>query len=125
MSWPYFADDEVWCKHCKVVGMRDEFMQKLVRLREKLGFPLSINSGYRCPEHNQRVSHTGPAGPHTTGLAVDISCEGERAYRIVQAALQMGFTGIGISQRAGHARFIHLDDIDGNGSIARPRVWGY
>ena len=52
---------------------RDQFrvLDLLQTARENLG-PLQITSAYRCPSHNDSVSSTGMAGPHTTGLAVDI-----------------------------------------------------
>ena len=52
---------------------------------------------------------------HNKGLAVDIAKpQGEKAYTILKLAIQLGFTGIGVSNR-----FIHLDLRD------TPSVWGY
>ena len=65
-----------------------------------------INSGIRCPAHNQTVSGSGPDGPHTTGKSVDVRATDSRTrYKILEAAILMGFNRIGI-----HRRFIHLDN---------------
>ena len=42
-------------------------------LREQWGGPITINSGYRTPEHNREVGGS-PTSLHTQGLAVDIKC---------------------------------------------------
>ena len=42
------------------------------------------------------------------GLAIDILCRGEKALQIVESAIKLGFTGVGISQKKGQ-RFVHLD----------------
>lgn len=99
-------------------------VKKLDALREECGFPLLINSGYRCPKHNLEVSHTGETGPHTTGHAVDIRVDRGRAYRLLALAPKYGFTGIGIQQKGG-GRYIHLDDLPNDINQPRPTVWSY
>jgi uncharacterized protein YcbK (DUF882 family) len=101
--------------------MDSAFIDALDILRARVGFPLVVSSGYRCPTHNQRVSSTGPDGPHTTGKAVDIAVDRQRAWHVLREAARMGFTGIGIKQTGG-GRFIHLDMLDGQN---RPMLWGY
>lgn len=124
MSWQFFTDDEMRCRcGCGRVAMNEEFMRRLIALREEMVFPFVVTSGYRCPEHNDRVSTTGPTGPHTTGRAVDIAVYGGRAYRILAAAPRHGFTGIGVSQK-GDSRFLHLDDLIFP-AYPRPTVWSY
>lgn len=41
-------------------------------LRDKVGHPLKINSGYRCPELNREVGGV-PTSQHTKGEAADIA----------------------------------------------------
>ena len=103
--------------------MDDVFMTNLVALREDLKSPLNVSSGYRCPEHNQRVSSTGMSGPHTRGTAVDVLIYGGEAWRVLRAAPSHGMIGIGVSQKGEHSkRFLHLDqDTEGN----RPWIWSY
>jgi hypothetical protein len=43
---------------------------------------------------------------------------------VLRAALNAGFTGIGVKQK-GKGRFIHLDDIEDSGDRPRPWVWSY
>ena len=99
------------------------FMEKVEELRVRVGFPLPVTSGGRCPTYNAQVSSTGRTGPHTTGMAIDLGVDRGKAYLVLKEALQMGFTGIGVAQR-GNSRFLHLDTI----TIAagpRPTIWSY
>lgn len=92
---------------------------KLEELREEVGHPLRISSWFRHQEHSIEAAKKSP-GVHTTGLAVDIPIGPDKAYALVSAAFYLGFKGIGISQREGKDRFVHLD-------IAREenRIWSY
>ena len=119
----HFSDAELRCKHCGKNEMDEEFLEYLEKVREELGVPLFVTSGYRCPEHNIAVSNSGAHGPHTTGKAVDIMISGKRAYKLVNVALGLGFTGIGVAQKGNFGgRFIHLDMLEGD---LRPRIWSY
>jgi uncharacterized protein YcbK (DUF882 family) len=104
--------------------MHPGFIQMLDDLRHEFGGPLFITSGYRCPEHNQRVSSTGPNGPHTSGKAVDIGIRGGDARLLLGLAIKAGFTGIGVQQK-GSGRFIHLDMLDDAPGQPRPWLWSY
>lgn len=120
----YFTESEFACKHCGEIKMGQAFLAMVDELRHRCGFPLVISSGYRCPEHNQRVSTTGPNGPHTTGRAVDIAVSRHRAHDVLRHAMAMGFTGIGVNQK-GASRFIHLDMLREPEHAPRPSVWSY
>lgn len=120
MAWKFFKLSEFACKHCGQNMMNPGFIDKLDAIRKEVGFPLRVTSGYRCPLHNQKVSSTGPNGPHTTGRAVDLAVDRERALKLLAAALKGGFTGFGIQQK-GSERFIHLDDLEDG----RPTIWSY
>ena len=123
MASEHFSHDELKCKHCGVEQMDDGFLADLELVREAMGIPLFVTSGYRCPEHNIAVSNTGPHGPHTTGRAVDIMIAGKQAYRLVSIAIKLGFTGIGVKQSGNFGnRFIHLDMLYNE---HRPRIWSY
>lgn len=110
-----------WHEGMTPVSWDDEFIKALDRLREAVGRPLKVSSGYRSPKYNKAVSTTGEAGPHTTGKAVDILCDGRLAHLVLTHALRLGFRGIGVSQKA-TTRFIHLDMIT---DPPRPNVWSY
>lgn len=117
----YFTKAELECQcGCGVAAMDEDFMDLLDTLREDYG-PITLNSAYRCPEHNAKVSSTGRGGPHTTGKAVDVRVAMGDAHRLIKLALLLGFTGIGVKQR-GAGRFLHLDTITEG---VRPTVWSY
>jgi zinc D-Ala-D-Ala carboxypeptidase len=115
-----FTADEFSCKETGANEMRDSFLVLLQQLRDELGEPIKITSGYRDPTHSIEASKEAP-GVHTRGLACDIACDGQMAFRIVQIAIKLGFTGIGVKQK-GHGRFIHLDTYTGT---PRPNIWSY
>lgn len=123
MTYKYFKDSELSCSHCNEQGINEQFMVKIESLREQLGFPFIVTSGYRCKKHPIEARKASP-GTHTTGRAVDLAVSGEKAYRLLSGALRAGFTGVGINQKGG-SRFIHLDDIESSGGRPRPWVWSY
>ena len=64
---------------CNVItsfAVRDavkELVDKVLQpLRDKVGHPLRINSGYRCPELNRAVGGV-PASQHVKGEAADVA----------------------------------------------------
>lgn len=125
MSWKYFTREEFQCRcGCGGNEIQDSFIDKMDELRDRVGFALAVNSGYRCPEHNKNVSSTGLTGPHTTGRASDLKVNRKRAYKLMAEASVMGFTGIGFKQHGG-SRFIHLDDLDDAPGQPRPVIWSY
>lgn len=124
MSLRHFKRSEFSCKHCGANLMQDWFLVLIDQLRHRHGRPLVISSGYRCPEHNARVSSTGLAGPHTTGCAVDLRVARAEAYNVLRLAMEMEFPGIGIAQK-GAERFIHIDALVDAPGRPRPTVWSY
>ena len=67
------------------------------------------------------VSTTGKNGPHTLAKASDILVSGERAMKLFEKARQIGFSGIGLSQRGGimPKAFVHID------TLGRKALWSY
>ena len=123
-KWRHFKFSEFTCQcGCGGNDIDAIFVTKLDGLRHALGFPFIITSGYRCPEHNNKVSNSGFTGAHTTGRAVDIRASNVEAFLIVSRAHEFGFTGIGVNQK-GKSRFIHLDDLN-EGRFFRPNIWSY
>ena len=115
---PNFSRAELTCKcGCGRMEIPLEFVLMLERVRARVGFPMRISSGYRCPDYNERISSTGRDGPHTKA-AVDVAVSGKDALRVLLAALREGFTGIGVQQK-GTGRFIHLD------RRVDPTIWSY
>ena len=90
-------------------------------IREKWGKPIHITSGYRCPDHQQRLIDSGMSSPisaHMFGLALHMDCkdvkEVEKLYKVIKsvdASLRIGYY-----TQAG--TFIHIDTI----YLARPQL---
>lgn len=84
---------------------------------------MKISSGYRCPKHPIEAAKPTP-GAHASGMAADIALQGADAHRLLQLALELGFTGIGVQQK-GSGRFLHLDTLPNSLATPRPTVWSY
>lgn len=126
----YFTAAEFACKGAGCCGgasrMDPQFLELVDELRHRVGFPLLVSSGYRCPVHNARVSSTGQAGPHTTGRAADFLVYGPRAFALLRRAQELGFTGVGVRQKGFRgSRFLHLDNLTAADGHPRPWVWSY
>ena len=111
----HFTHAELKCPCCGKNLVTDALLEKLEALRELMGVPLPVSSGYRCPLYNDATSTTGLNGPHTTGEAVDIGISYEPAFLLAKYAFDLGFMGIGLNQRGpAYERFIHLDTLRAN-----------
>lgn len=119
---PYFKREEFACKHTGECRMRLKFMDKLLALRKIYNRPMVITSGYRHPTHPIEAKKKAP-GEHTMGMAADIACDGGQAFIIVKEAILLGFTRVGVSQRAGVGRYVHIG-LGGEG-LPEPRIWSY
>lgn len=119
-QYPNFSADEFRCKETGALKVDEEFLARLQALRDDFGKPMIITSGYRAPEHSIERKKPQP-GRHTHGDAVDIALRGSEAFDLIATAIRLGFTGIGVSQKDGLARFIHLD----TRPHAQRAVWSY
>jgi zinc D-Ala-D-Ala carboxypeptidase len=124
MTLRYFKPTDFACKHCGENKTSPLTMELADELRHRCGFPLTISSGYRCPDHNAKVSGTGRTGPHTTGEAFDVAVSHGQAFEVLRHAMKMNFSGIGVQQKGG-GRFIHLDTLPNAPGQPRPTVWSY
>ena len=89
-------------------------------LREEYGYPIKLTSTYRSPDHPIEAKKSKP-GEHAYGAAVDIACVGgEATFKLVKAAIEVGFTRIGISRKN---NFVHV----GIGYPGAPEttIWTY
>ena len=85
--------------------MDEKLLSMLDELREAYGYPIKITSDYRSPDHPIEAAKKQP-GEHAYGAAVDIESVGdEKTFKLVKAAIEVGFTRIGVSRKKG---FIHL-----------------
>lgn len=117
----WFTPQEFACKCGKCGGLADvkpDLVYALDELRERVGRPLKITSGFRCPQHPAEATKSKP-GAHAQGTAADIATVGgDFKYRLKQAAYALGFVGIGDAEH-----FTHLDV--GHEHAARPANWNY
>ncbi len=115
LTLTYFKRSEFDCKHTGLNGMAPEFLERLDRLRAACGFAFSITSGYRDTSHPNEC-RKAKGGTHTQGIAADIRItNGADRYMIVQNALLLGFTGIGVAKT-----FVHVDIRE-----TTPVLWTY
>jgi uncharacterized protein YcbK (DUF882 family) len=126
----YFSVKELSCHHCGVMPWGDAAIERLNEFRRAFGEPMIVSSGYRCPEHNAAVSHTGRDGPHTVAdgdsICVDVLVSGDAARRLLYCALERKVPGIGVHQRGKVSqRFVHLDWTPAATSRPRPWIWSY
>ncbi len=85
--------------------MDPKLLEKLDQLRETYGYPIKLTSTYRSSSHPIEAKKTKP-GEHAYGAAVDIACVGgEATFKLVKAAIEVGFTRIGISRKN---NFVHV-----------------
>ncbi|WP_370524400.1 D-Ala-D-Ala carboxypeptidase family metallohydrolase [Bacteroides sp. 224] len=97
--------------------MNQHFMNKLDTLRDVAGMPIIINSAYRSEGWEKSKNRNGK-GDHSQGRGVDIRCHTSTdRYRILQAAIQVGFTRIGIAKT-----FIHVGEGE---NLPREVIWMY
>ena len=78
------------------VKINSDMLDLIQEARNELG-PLSITSAYRCPSHNNSVSSTGEAGPHTTGKALDIAVKNSQHRKQLIDWFATKVTGLGIA----------------------------
>ncbi len=117
MTYKFFRLEEFNCAHTNLNSMDHEFLVKLDELRERVGFPFIITSGYRDATHPAEARKAEPGtGTHCQGIAADIAVSnGFERMNIVHEALKLGFGGIGVSKS-----FIHIDD-----RKTTPVMWTY
>ena len=98
------------------------FIGKLQAIRNDIEKVLKINSGARCPLHNESVGGAVTSAHLVTMLkpceAADISVKGwsgAAKYKLLRSALKHNIWGIGIAKD-----FIHLDS-----KKSRKAIWSY
>lgn len=88
----------------KVEGLNPDLINKLIEIEKKVKFELFINSGKRTEVENTKLLDAVPDSEHLTGDGADASAvEGYKKYKIIKAAIELGFTRIGVGRT-----FIHL-----------------
>lgn len=107
---PHYRVRGFSCSCCRRLVVSPVLLEMLERLRAACGdIPLTITSGFRCPQHNRSVGGS-PASRHMFGLAADIQIPAqieiseftEKAKEIVREVRG----GYHYSRAAG---FVHID----------------
>ena len=103
-EFKYFKLEDFDCQETGENEMSIEFIERLDGLRSVCKFPFIVTSGYRSPNHSIESKKEKP-GQHAQGIAADIKVVGGAQRRLlVENALVMGFTGVGVDKN-----FIHVD----------------
>ena len=126
MSWDNFNREEFACKcGCGTNHIKDELIDVFQDIRTVSGVSMTVNSGYRCPNHTVEASkHKGP-GEHSEGWCGDIGISHLDAFKVLGAAMaNPKVTGIGIKQK-GKNRYIHIGIGPAKEGRPRPHLWSY
>ena len=120
---PNFDSTEFTCKcGCGRNKINERFVERLQMLRNKIGAPINVTSGFRCPTHSIRVGGSYNDA-HTLGIAADIYVNGLSSLQLARYAEELGFGGIGIIDN----KCVHVDIRDENGcgfNYANSHWWG-
>lgn len=116
----HFRAREFDCKNCvcQTTLISTDLVNRLEKLREILGKPISIRSGFRCARKQAQLRAQGyetsvGVSQHEFGKAADIEAEYTNGLTMQQFAIQAGFDSIGTAQW-----WIHVD-------LRQGRRWVY
>lgn len=100
-----FQAEEFASKGDGSIKVSPELVHRLQQLRDYLGVPIRVISGYRDPAHNKRVGGA-PSSRHMSGEAADIVADGVSLAELAEAAKKFfGDGGIGSS----YSSHVHVD----------------
>lgn len=112
----HFKYEKLVCPCCKLLKITPRLfkhMKKLERLRQIVDIKLGVNSGYRCPKHNQKVGSESTSQHLIFATDLKPLTDDPRDVLIVyRAALSLKFKGVGL-----YTTFVHVDERDG--AVAR------
>ena len=95
-------------KYCQEIKIDEALVALLQKIRDHFGVPVTINSAYRCPVHNQNVGGV-PNSRHVKGQAADIVVKNVSPRKVAQYAQQIGIPGIGLYETDDDGYFVHVD----------------
>lgn len=101
----HFRAREYQTGNSNIVIVSTMLLKVLDTLRDKIGEPIYINSGYRTPEHNKAIGGS-TLSYHMYGMAADIRADGhtpKQLYTILDKMLE-GWGGL-----EEHKTFLHVD----------------
>ena len=77
--------------------MSEDLILILESIRNELGKPVIITSGYRTEAHNEKVGGK-PNSSHLKGLAADIACKDSKyRFELIRELIEHGIDRIGVS----------------------------
>lgn len=108
------------CPNCTETLIDPELVAGLERLRDDLGVPIRITSGYRCPAHQAELAsfprfQTAKVSKHPEGKAADLQARGFTGPELEERARAVGFEAVGVG-----GTWIHVDTRRG-----KVRRWAY
>ena len=100
-----FKPEEFECQcGCGENNIDMKLVEIMDSVRELVGFPMRVNSGYRCEKHNKSIGGADKS-EHLLGRACDISAtDGMKKFKLVDAAIKCGIHRVFI-----YNTFIHFD----------------
>lgn len=99
---------ECKCGQCEETLINLDHVQRLQQLRDDLGCSITINSAYRCPDHNEAVGGEKNS-QHMKGNATDIVIKGMTPDEVADSCEK--FDGLG--------RYDTFTHVDSRGRKAR------
>lgn len=101
-----FSQSEFACHHCGEVTLNWKLILSLQQLRNRIGQPIYVTSGFRCAIHNRNVGGA-PHSLHLQGMAADIRVVGMSVSELANHAREIPFLrGVGVYPSRG---FVHVD----------------
>lgn len=118
-DFPHFIPEEFMCKcGCNQIKLSDNLLRIVSSIRNQIGVPIIITSGYRCPEHNKKVGGH-PNSYHTKGLACDIKVVTYQWPKLILALFDHKIERIGFYLKRNNLKWIHIDI----GKYPSPAFW--
>ena len=92
------------CGHpdCDKRSVNQDHLDRVQRVRDILGYGLTVTSGGRCPNHPNESHRTTPAD-HQKGNGLDVAVTGATRGNVVDAGIKAGCNAIGVDKT-----FVHL-----------------
>jgi uncharacterized protein YcbK (DUF882 family) len=103
--YPNFEPEEFACPCCNRTVMEWAFLSDMQKLRDTVGMPLVISSGFRCSYRNNDVSGA-PHSQHMEGRAADVQYShmtSSQKFALVRAAMSI-FRGVWV-----YSSHLHVD----------------
>jgi uncharacterized protein YcbK (DUF882 family) len=109
----HFFSNEFRCRcldpKCTETIIDEELLAMLDKLRDEVGKPVVITSGYRCFARQTQLLKSGlqtskKRSQHELGKAVDIMVDGMTGLELEEVAKKVGFKSIGVAPM-----WIHVD----------------